>query len=131
MAVVAAFEAERAAEHSLDRAKEKTDAAIRAAREAGVTYRLLEESTQVPEGSLRWRIKKDEWPSVTEMRERERSARSSRVGEQRPGRGPGLSVSDYARQESVSRRTVYAWIEKGKLDVVENEFGHTRIVGKS
>lgn len=41
---------------------------------------------------------------------------------------PGISVSDAAKRLGVTRHTVYAWIDKGKLTATADEAGRTRVL---
>lgn len=41
---------------------------------------------------------------------------------------PGVSVTDAARSLGVSRKTVYVWIENGRLQTATDEAGRTRVM---
>lgn len=60
-------------------------------------------------------------PSVRWRQERGRAPR--------PKTDPlGMSVSEAARQLGVTRKTVYAWIDKGRLQTVTDEAGRPRVL---
>lgn len=41
---------------------------------------------------------------------------------------PGVSISEAARRLEITRKTVYAWIEKGKLRTATDEAGRPRVL---
>ena len=41
---------------------------------------------------------------------------------------PGVSVTEAARRLDVTRKTVYSWLDKGKLTAATDEAGRTRVV---
>lgn len=41
---------------------------------------------------------------------------------------PGVSISHAARELGVTRKTVYAWVEAGKLRSAQDEAGRTRVL---
>ena len=41
---------------------------------------------------------------------------------------PGVSVTDAAKKLGVSRKTVYVWIESGRLQTATDEAGRTRVL---
>lgn len=46
----------------------------------------------------------------------------------RPGRGPGVGVTEAARMLGVTRRTVYLWCADGRLTAVRNEQDKVRVL---
>jgi excisionase family DNA binding protein len=62
------------------------------------------------------------WPSATNAKEPTRRAIKPKVYD-----GPGVPIIEAARRLGVSRPTIYAWIEQGKLQTVTTSSG-TRLV---
>lgn len=125
----AAAAGEREARETLVAAEELMLSEIETARDLGMTWGRISELTGLTDTQAQWRIHRQD-PSVRALRERERvpeGERKSRTGP-RPGQGPGLSISEWARQAGKTRRTVYLWIEAGKLEVTKNALGQNRIL---
>jgi excisionase family DNA binding protein len=114
---------ERAARAILVEAEQEMLEAIEAARERSIPWARLKELTGLTTGQLQWRWNRDE-PGNDLSLPRPRAPR-------RTGRGPGLSVTDAARQLGVTRRTIYLRVEAGKLRSTTNELGQTRILLES
>lgn len=110
-------------------AEEMTRVAIDTARDLGVSWRDIAAVSGFTDTQVQWRAHRDD-PSVKKAAERriippeEHKKRPS----VRPGKGPGISVTEYARLKSVTRRTVYIWIENGKLKSARNELGQIRVL---
>lgn len=125
----AAAAGEREARETLAAAEELMLNEIETARDLGVTWARIAEVTGLTDTQAQWRIHRHD-PSVRALRERERipeGEQKSRTGV-RPGQGPGMSVSEWARQAGRTRRTVYLWIEAGKVEVTKNALGQNRIL---
>jgi DNA-binding transcriptional MerR regulator len=125
----AAAAGEREARETLTAAEELTLSEIETARDLGITWARIAEVTGLTDTQAQWRIHRDD-PSVRELRERERvpeTEKKSRRGT-RAGQGPGMSISEWARRTGKTRRTVYLWIEAGKLEVTKNALGQNRIL---
>lgn len=125
----AAAAGEREARETLAAAEELVLNEIETARDLGITWARIAEVTGLTDTQAQWRIHRHD-PSVKALRERERipeAEHKSRRGT-RAGQGPGMSISEWARQAGKTRRTVYLWIEAGKLDVTKNALGQNRIL---
>ncbi|WP_018771417.1 hypothetical protein [Arthrobacter sp. 162MFSha1.1] len=125
----AAAAGEREARENLAAAEDLVLNEIETARDLGMTWSRISELTGLTDTQAQWRIHRND-PSVRALRERElvpEGEKKSRTGT-RPGQGPGLSVSEWARQAGRTRRTVYLWIEAGKLEVTKNALGQNRIL---
>lgn len=125
----AAAAGEREARENLSSAEELMLVEIDGARDLGLPWARIAELTGLTETQAQWRIHKGD-PSATDQRERRRvpaDKRRSRLGTTRPGRGPGLSVTEYAQRVGKTRRTVYSWIEAGRIDATKNELGQVRV----
>lgn len=121
---------ERAAQVALHEAEAEVSDALEAAREFEVPWTRLSDLTGLTMGQLQWRWHRDD-PAHADTKEarREERAKNPRArAATRPGRGPGLSVSDAARQLGVTRRTIYLRIERGELEATKNELGQTRVL---
>lgn len=121
---------EEGARLAVEEAEAAVDAAIEAARHLDIPWVRISELTGLTEGQLKWRWHRSD-PSVAEYNERRRLERA-RSPQARPGpragRGPGVGVSEAARQEGVTRKTIYSWVEKGEVEATQNELGETRIL---
>lgn len=125
----AAAAGEREAQEVLAAASELLESEIDAARSAGIPWATIAAVTGLSESQAQWRLHRDD-PSVRENRQRVRvpeSERKARTGP-RPGRGPGVSVTEFARMCGVTRRAVYNWIEENRVQATKNELGQTRII---
>jgi excisionase family DNA binding protein len=96
---------------------------IEAARAEKRSWSEIADKLGMSEGQAKWLTQRESTPEAT--------ARS--IGEAprtapRPGRGPGVGVSEAARTLGVTRRTVYLWAEDGRLRSTKNELGKTRIL---
>lgn len=108
--------ARRRADAHRARILDAQQAAARAARAANHSWAEIGSVLGVTEGQAKWIAQRGE-PTGT-----------STVPVQRPGRGPGVGVSEAARTLGVTRRTVYLWAEEGRLAFTKNELGRTRIL---
>lgn len=125
----AAAAGEREAQEVLSAATELLESEIDTARSLGIAWAAIAANTGLSESQAQWRLHRDD-PSVRENRQRvliPESERKSRSGP-RPGRGPGMSVTEFARMCGVTRRTVYNWIEERRIESTRNELGQTRIL---
>jgi transposase-like protein len=101
----------------------KLENAITAARDAGATWTEIASRIGVSEGQARWAVQKRHTPEAAARLE----GQAPRTGP-RPGRGPGVSISEASRKLGISRRTVTVWAKSGKLQSAVNELGQTRIL---
>lgn len=127
----AAAAGEREARETLAAAEDLMLSEIETARDLGITWNRISEVTGLTDTQAQWRIHRDD-PSVRALRERERvpeGEQKSRRGT-RAGQGPGMSITEWARQTGKTRRTVYLWIEGGKLEVTKNALGQTRVLSE-
>lgn len=125
----AAAAGEREARETLAAAEELMLSEIETARDLGVTWNRIAEVTGLTDTQAQWRIHRDD-PSVRALRARERvpeGEHKSRRGS-RAGQGPGMSITEWARQTGRTRRTVYLWIEAGKVKTTKNALGQTRVL---
>lgn len=126
----AAAAREREVKEELIAAEELMQAEIETARDLGVTWAKIAEATGLTEAQAQWRTHKFD-PSVREAQARKlvpEESRQSTKGRTRPGRGPGLSVTEYARQRGLTRRAIYLQIDAGKLQTERNELGQIRVI---
>jgi len=96
---------------------------IEAARAENRSWPEIADTLGMSEGQAKWLIQRESTPAALarEVGEMPRTAA-------RPGRGPGMGVSEAARTLGVTRRTVYLWVEEGRLRSTKNELGKTRIL---
>ncbi|MCQ9162952.1 helix-turn-helix domain-containing protein [Arthrobacter sp. STN4] len=127
--VAAAALRERLAKEELAAAENLMEIEIDTSRRLGVSWAMLAELTGLTEPQVRWRLHRYD-PSVRANRLKAlvpESEKKDRTGP-RPGQGPGMSVTEYARTVGVSRKTVYAWIDEGRIQAAQNEIGITRVL---
>ncbi|RAN79357.1 hypothetical protein B5P43_15735 [Bacillus sp. SRB_336] len=120
---------EKKLREQLAAAEEMTRVAIDTARDLGVSWRDIASISGLTDTQVQWRAHRDD-PSAKAAAARRiiPAAEHKKRPSVRPGRGPGISVTDYARLKGVTRRTVYIWIEDGKLKSTKNEIGQIRVL---
>lgn len=109
----------RDAQSALDASVEHLENEVRAARNNGMAWSKISSMTGRTETQLAWILRQGE------------KRTSTTKGTTRSGQGTGVSVTEYARTEGVTRRTVYLWAKKGYVQTTENMLGQMRILGKA
>lgn len=101
--------------------------ALHLGHSAGLTWTAIAEAAGLSNAetarsrSYRGRRSESLSPSVRWKHERGSTQRHSEDA-------PGVSVTEAATQLGVTRKTVYAWIDKGKLAATTDEGGRTRVL---
>lgn len=127
----AAAAGEKEARRQLAESEELLDAEIVTARELNIPWIDIAQDLGIPESKAKYRYHRED-PAVQKNRERMRKPpeqHKARTGP-RPGQGPGMNVTAFARKAGVTRKTVYNWIEAGKVEITRNELGMTRILSE-
>ena len=99
---------------------------ILAAKDAGATWEQIAAATKNSVNQVRYRAFGSgdrAWPSATRVKETPRYATKQKVYD-----GPGVPIIEAARRLGVSRPTIYAWIEQGKLQTVKTARGVRLVV---
>ena len=117
-ALARASAARRRAETRAQERAEEEKAAVHAARDAGHSWAEIGDKIGATEGQVKWLAQGHPGTGTP----------NEAVPRARPGRGPGVGVSEAARVLNVTRRTVYLWAGDGRLTSVANELGQTRIL---
>jgi excisionase family DNA binding protein len=112
----------RASAQSAKRSEE-TEAAIRAARAVSVSWAEISERLEISEGQAKWLMQRHLTPESLARQEGDLPRTAPR-----PGRGPGVGVTEAARMLGVTRRTVYLWCSHGRLNAVRNDQGKLRVL---